>query len=54
MNEGLAPPYLSKLFMKRNEIRDLNTRNNKILHIPFHKTASEQRIVYYQSGEIME
>jgi hypothetical protein len=30
---GLAPPYLSKLFIKRNEIHDLNTRNNKALHI---------------------
>jgi hypothetical protein len=26
---GLAPPYLSKLFIKINEIHDLNTRNNK-------------------------
>ena len=30
---------LSKLFIKRNEIHDLNTRNNKALHIPQHKTV---------------
>ena len=43
---GLAPPYLSKLFIKRNEIHDLNTRNNKALHIPQHKTVSGQRTFY--------
>jgi hypothetical protein len=51
---GLAPPYLSKLFIKRNEIHDLNTRNNKALHIPQHKTVSGQRTLLLQSGEVME
>ncbi len=37
---GLAPPYLSELFIKRNEIHDLNTRNKKALHIPQYKTVS--------------
>jgi hypothetical protein len=45
---GLAPPYLSKLFIKRNEIHDLNTRNNKALHIRQHKTVSGQRNFYYR------
>ena len=49
---GLAPPYLSKLFIKRNEIHDLNTRNNKTLHIPQHKTVSGQRTFYYRAVKL--
>ncbi|CAB3984492.1 Hypothetical predicted protein [Paramuricea clavata] len=49
---GLAPPYLSKLFIKRNEIHDLNTRNNKALHIPQHKTVSGQRTFYYRAVKL--
>ena len=49
---GLAPPYLSKLFLKRNEIHDLNTRNNKALHIPQHKTVSGQRTFYYRAVKL--
>jgi hypothetical protein len=47
--KGLAPPYLSKLFITRNEIHDLNTRINKALHISQHKTVSGQRIFYYRA-----
>jgi hypothetical protein len=49
---GLAPPYLSKLFIKRNEIHDLNTRNNKALQIPQHKTVSGQRTFYYRAVKL--
>ena len=49
---GLAPPYLSKIFIKRNEIHDLNTRNNKALHIPQHKTVSGQRTFYYRAVKL--
>jgi hypothetical protein len=49
---GLAPPYLSKLFIKRNEIHDLNTTNNKALHIPQHKTVSGQRTFYYRAVQL--
>ena len=49
---GLAPPYLSKLFIKRNEIHDLNTRKNKTLHIPQHKTVSGQRTFYYRAVKL--
>jgi hypothetical protein len=49
---GLAPPYLSKLFIKRNEIHDLNTRNNKALHILQHKTVSGQRTFYYRAVKL--
>ena len=45
----LAPPYLSDLFIKRNEIHDLNTRNNKSLHIPQYKTVSGQRTFHYRA-----
>ena len=43
---GLAPPYLSKLFMKRNEIYDLNTRNNEALHIPQYKAFLDKEHYY--------
>ena len=33
----LAPSYLSDLFLKRNEIHDLNTRNKEDLNIPHTK-----------------
>ena len=49
---GLAPPYLSELFMKRNEIHDLNTRNNKALHIPQYKAVSGQRTFYYRAVKL--
>ena len=49
---GLAPLYLSKLFIKRSEIHDLNTRNNKALHIPQHKTVSGQRTFYYRAVKL--
>jgi hypothetical protein len=39
---GLAPPYLSKLYIKINEIHDLNTRNNKALHIPQQKQFQDK------------
>ena len=38
---------LSKLIMKGKEIHDLNTRNNKAMHIPQYKTVSGQRTFYY-------
>ena len=50
--DGLAPPYLSKLFMKRNEIHDLNTRNNEALHIPQYKPVSGQRTFYYRAVKL--
>ena len=49
---GLAPPYLSKLYIKINEIHDLNTRNNNALHIPQHKTVSGQRTSYYRAVKL--
>jgi hypothetical protein len=50
---GSAPPYLSKLFIKRNEIHDLNTRNNnKALHILQHKTVSGQITFYYRAVKL--
>ena len=48
----LAPPYLSKLFMKRNEIHDLNTRNNEALHIPQYKAVSGQRTFHYRAVKL--
>ena len=52
MYERISTPYLSKLFIKRNEIHDLNTRNNKALHIPQHKTVSGQRTFYYRAVKL--
>ena len=48
----LTPPYLSKLFIKRNEIHDLDTRNNKALDIPQHKTVSGQRTFHSRAVKI--
>jgi hypothetical protein len=52
---GLAPPYLSELFIKRNEIHNLNTRNNKALYIPqYVQNSFRTENLLIQSGEIME
>ena len=45
------PPYLSEIFIE-NEIHDLNTRNNKALHIPQYKTVSGQRTFYYRAVKL--
>ena len=46
---GLALPYLFKLFNKREELHNWDTKNRELLHIPLCKIASGQRSYRYRA-----
>jgi hypothetical protein len=48
MYERISTTLPIQIIYKINEIHDLNTRNNKALHILQHKTVSGQRTFYYR------
>jgi hypothetical protein len=48
----LAPSYLSDLFLKCNEIHDLNTKNKEDLNIPPYKTTARQKTFHYRAVKI--
>jgi hypothetical protein len=52
MYERISTTLSIQIIYKRNEIHDLNTRNNKALHIPQHKTVSGQRTFYYRAVKL--
>ena len=46
---GLAPDYLAKMFKKRSEIHNKDTRNKNKMDIPGYRTAAAQRTFYYRA-----
>ena len=46
---GRAPKYLSSQFIKREEVSSRKAKNCQMLHIPFFKTSSGQKIFYFRS-----
>ena len=49
---GLAPPYLSNIFCKRNTIHNFDTRKSGSLQIPLCKTKTGQRSFRYRAVNI--
>ena len=46
---GFAPDYLAKMFKKRSEIHNKDTRNKNKMDIPRYRTAAGQRTFYYRA-----